>query len=406
MRSLNIDAGHAVRSADLAARWDSVIRGLEHTSDGASALALAGDIDALLEGSTDTSVLRNWRLASGLLHALAVDLAVRAAARAGGADVATDRGRLQVLLQEVDEIVGELDDEQLQEELRGAYDAGAQQVNKKALLPALAKLPLPTLYLAENKDRWPHRFTGHGEAATVPKIPVLRLAAFLDNVPVAATQQLRPHTLHTLRFQVRGTGWPEHAQRLRVELLSTCPPSLFHVSAFETADRSGAPEFEATLVGGIQFNAAQSEGASDLVVAVRAAFAMQDGWVREAHTVGYSQLRFRVSSSGDSAAPGKAVPAASAIGGLPAGQFGALQNALLAAFNRESLRRMLRTRLDVRLDHIAGNGPFTDIVCDVIDWAEREGRVEQLVREGAAFVPENGELQRFASEFERIRSCR
>jgi hypothetical protein len=120
MRSLNIDAGHAVRSADLASCWETVIRGLEHTSDGGGALALAGDMDKLLEGSTDSPVLRNWRLASGLLRALAVDLAVRVAARAGGADVAADRGRLQVLLREVDEIVDELDDEPLKVERRAA----------------------------------------------------------------------------------------------------------------------------------------------------------------------------------------------------------------------------------------------------------------------------------------------
>jgi hypothetical protein len=95
-------------------------------------------------------------------------------------------------------------------------------------------------------------------------------------------------------------------------------------------------------------------------------------------------------------------PATSAIGGLPAGQFAALQNAILAAFNRESLRRLLRTKLDVQLDHVAGNGTFPDVVIDVINWAERDGRVGQLVREAAAFVPGNEELQRFASTFEGV----
>src|SRR5262249_5811492 len=155
---------------------------------------------------------------------LALDLAVRAAARTGGASVTADRSRLQVLLQDVDEIVEELDDEQLQEELRGAYDTGMTQVSKKALLPALAKLPLPTLYRAEKKDPWPRGFAGGGERDKVRTIPVLRLSAFVDNAPVAAAQQLRPYTLYTLRLQVRGSEWPEHAQRLHVELLSTCPP--------------------------------------------------------------------------------------------------------------------------------------------------------------------------------------
>jgi hypothetical protein len=313
---------------------------------------------------------------------------------------------LQVLLQGVDEIVGELDDEQLQAELRGAYDLGAPQIQKKAILPALAKLPLPTLYLAEERDRWPRRPAADGGTPAVPKIPVLRLTAFLDNAPVTATQQLRAYTLHTLRFQVRGAEWPKQAERLRVELLSTCPPSLFHVSAFETADRSGAPEFEATVAGSIQLNASQSEGASDVAVAVRAAFMMQDGSAQEAPIVGHSQLRFRVSPPSDPAATGKTVPAASASGGLPPGQFAALQDALLAAYTRESLRRMLRTKLDIRLDHIAGNGTFTDVVCDVIDWAEREGRLDLLVREAAASVPGNADLQRFAGEFERMKSCR
>lgn len=403
MRSLNIDTRHALRSAELAARWDTVIRGLGHAKDASSVLALAGEIDTLLEGSTDSLVLRNWRLASGLLHALAIDLAVRTAARAGGTDVTADRARLQVLLQEVNEIVGELDDEHLREELRGAYEAGVPQVNKKALLAVLGRFPLPTLYLAEEQDRRQRRFAGDGAVPPVPKIPILRLAAFLDDHPVGATQQLRPHTLHTLRFQVRGTEWPDNAQRLRVELLSTCPPSLFHFAPLETGERSGGPGFEATLAGSIQFNATQSEGASDLVVAVRAAFAMQDGSFREAPVVGHSQLRFRVSSGGV-AAPGKATPVP-AMGGLLAGQFEALQNALLAAFNRESLRRMLRTRLDVRLDHVAGNGPFIEVVFDVIDWAERDGQVERLIREASAFVPGNEELQRFAREFERNKPC-
>ncbi len=149
---------------------------------------------------------------------------------------------------------------------RGAYDAGTPQVKKKALLLALTKLPISTLYVAKEPNRWPRRFAEGGETPTVPKIPVLRLTTFVDNAPVTSTHQLRPNTLHTLRFQVKGAEWPKHAQRLRIELLSTCPPSLFHVSTFETADRSGAPEFEAAVIGNIQLSASQSDGALDVTV--------------------------------------------------------------------------------------------------------------------------------------------
>jgi hypothetical protein len=404
MRSLDIDARHAVRSADLAARWDSVICGLDHATDGVTALALADDIDALLKTSTDASALSNWRLASGLLRALALDLSIRASAKSGAADVGADRTRLQVLLQEAEEIVGDLEDERLQSSVRGSYDASKPQVNRKTMLAALVRLPLPTLYLAEERDRWPSRFAERCETAS-PRIPVLRLAAFLDNAPITATQRLRPHTLHTLRFQIKGTEWPKQAQLLRVELLCTCPPTLFHVSTFETRDRSGSSEFEATLSGSIQFDASQSEGAADLVVAVRAAFSMQDGSVCESPIIGHSQLRFRVSYSEDSENEGDATQPLSANSRLRPGQFEVIQNALLAAFTRESLKRMLRTKLDVRLDHIASNGTLVDVIYEVIEWAERDGKIAQLVQEATAFIPQNEELNRIATEFERTQSC-
>ena len=187
-------------------------------------------------------------------------------------------------------------------------------MTKKVVLPALLELPLTTLHSAEERDRYPRRFVRDGEPAPPPKIPVLRLIAYLDNASLAATQALRPHTLHTLRFQVRGTEWPATAQRLRLELLSTCPPTLFHSASFETAERSGSGMFEATLTGGIQFNATQSDGAPDLMVSVRAAFAMQDANMQDVPVVGHNQLRFRISAAANPPSTASSVPAASASG--------------------------------------------------------------------------------------------
>lgn len=304
MRLTNIDISHALRSADLVTRLDAVFLMNEKTINCKIIEALTADLEALIAGSIDSRGLQNWQLATRLLRALAVDLALRSAAQVGYADIVADRTRLQVLLQEVDEIIDELPDKKLQEELRATYNMSTTQVNKKKLRLALGRLPLPTLYFAEKQPRGVNR-SAPGESAPLPNNPVLRLAAFLDNLPVTVTQTLRPHTLHTLRFHVSGTEWPENAQSLRIELLSTCPPSLFHFSVFETCDHSIADIFESELAGNLQFNATQSEGAADLLVAVRVAFVMQDKSMREVHVVGHNQLRFRLSSIIDSAKSGQ-----------------------------------------------------------------------------------------------------
>jgi len=216
---------------------------------------------------------------------------------------------------------------------------------------------------------------------------------------------LNPYTLHSLRFQVRGNEWPENAQRLRIELLSTCPPGSFLSPVFEAGGQRAGAEFETAVTGNIQINAAQSDKAPDLAVSVRAAFNMQDGSVLEAPVVGHQQLRFRVASSAGTSDSARASRLPVPRSQLAPGQFDALQRALLAAFKREGLERMLRLKMNVHLDHIARNGSLTDLVYDVIDWADREGRVGELVRVAVASVPGNPCLQEFATGFERMRPC-
>jgi len=182
MQSFNLNIEHAHRSAELASRWEALIRGLDGNAAAEESRSLLTDIEATLEESTDSGGLRNWQVALALLRVWRADQDVRAAARAGESDLVACRGRLQVLLQEADEAVGELPSEQLRASLRTGYDLNAAQVNRKALQSALARLTLPTLYSAREKDRWSRRKNG-GEAPPLPRVPVLRLVAFLDGAP-------------------------------------------------------------------------------------------------------------------------------------------------------------------------------------------------------------------------------
>src|SRR5262245_28832851 len=77
-----------------------------------------------------------------------------------------------------------------------------------------------------------------------------------------------------------------------------------------------------------------------------------------------------------------------------------LHQALLAAFDVDSLRMMLSFQMGTSLDVIARSGSRSQAAFEVIVWAERAGRVQELVCSARASVPGNQKLARFAEQFE------
>ena len=80
-------------------------------------------------------------------------------------------------------------------------------------------------------------------------------------------------------------------------------------------------------------------------------------------------------------------------------QMKALQEALLSAFpGTEALKRMLRIQLNADLEAIAGGNSLAVIVFNVIEWAEAQGRLEELIQGAYEANPGNPDLKRFAEE--------
>lgn len=79
-------------------------------------------------------------------------------------------------------------------------------------------------------------------------------------------------------------------------------------------------------------------------------------------------------------------------------EIGAFSNALCAAFDLASLEIMLRTRLNRRLDTVAGQGPLREVAFRTVDVALREGWERQLVSAACAANPKNPELFQFCRE--------
>jgi hypothetical protein len=87
--------------------------------------------------------------------------------------------------------------------------------------------------------------------------------------------------------------------------------------------------------------------------------------------------------------------------GLTGAQFATLQSALGSAFPSPGmLRQMLRVRMDVTLDLVAGGSNYGEVLFNVITWAESEGRVDELLEQALADKPGNPDLKRFVEQFQ------
>ena len=69
---------------------------------------------------------------------------------------------------------------------------------------------------------------------------------------------------------------------------------------------------------------------------------------------------------------------------------------LLDAYDEGSLRQMVRFQLDEHLDAIAGGGNLAQVVFNLIAWAERTGRIAELIAKAQAYNPGNARLAVFA----------
>jgi hypothetical protein len=76
-----------------------------------------------------------------------------------------------------------------------------------------------------------------------------------------------------------------------------------------------------------------------------------------------------------------------------------LWEALRVAFKYAGLERVLWMKLNVRLDEISAPGNFQDVVADVVRWAERTGRVGDLLHAALAMNPDSPHLRRVLEQY-------
>lgn len=98
-----------------------------------------------------------------------------------------------------------------------------------------------------------------------------------------------------------------------------------------------------------------------------------------------------VSDPSPAAAPGAPL----AITRLSGPQFKQFHEALLAAFDGESLTQMARLEMGVNINSVAGGSNLSAVAFNLIDWAQRTGRLGELIAAAARSNTDNPELKAF-----------
>ena len=84
---------------------------------------------------------------------------------------------------------------------------------------------------------------------------------------------------------------------------------------------------------------------------------------------------------------------------LSGSQVKLLQDALISAFDEQSLTQMVRVCLDQSLAAVAGGSNLSEIVFNLIIWAERFGRTNDLITGAATQNPCNPQLSIFIAQY-------
>jgi len=79
--------------------------------------------------------------------------------------------------------------------------------------------------------------------------------------------------------------------------------------------------------------------------------------------------------------------------------FKELHASLLESFDQPDLYLLMRTYLGVSLEDVAGGHDKSELIYQLIFWAERTGRVDDLIAASLASNPDNPRLRAFVAEY-------
>ncbi|MCA9138832.1 hypothetical protein NZK35_06905 [Stieleria sp. ICT_E10.1] len=290
---LNVDLRQAIDSSQAILEIRATLFALSLDDDDASdcVASMIERASKTITKAADPRIPNGWKAFIAGLRLLENSIRCQAMARSGVGDLIAETARTKFLVDEFSSKLSELDPGPV---AKSDHSGASRLEDPSFLRELLLGISLPSLYLADEKDR-ERRDQSH-EIGPEPKRPLVRVIAFLDDIPIATPQLLRSDLLYSIRFKIKGLEWPVDSKRVRLDLLTTCPQGEYSISEFISdqppVDKNGG--FEVELSGQIKFQSGQSSLLDDLVFAVQVAFESDDNHWTEVPAIGHTELRLKV----------------------------------------------------------------------------------------------------------------
>lgn len=234
-----------------------------------------------------------WQIVLAGLRTLRSNLRCQEMAMDDSGDILAERERLLVLSSEFRRQISNSTSSSVW--IEKIFEKDVHNINTEQLIAFLGSTPIPLTYWKKRRDDWPaHRSHSIDEHANSANLSLVRVIAFIDSIPLISPQLLKPRLMYSLRFVVQGMGWPDKAKQLRLDLLTTYPPTDYSVSEFSLQKPSKIENdrYEGELIGHIRFNTAQTLLSENISFVIRCAFELSDGSYNEIRAIGHDQLEF------------------------------------------------------------------------------------------------------------------
>lgn len=299
MKRGELDITHAHNSALLITSLHRVLDGLNLSRKGQSEklTSLIEQLDKHLLETPESDESTIWQMVLVGLRTLRSQLQCQEMAMDDSGDILGERERLLVFCSELQrQLCNYADVSGVWVE--GIFEGDRHSINVEQLLFFLRSTPIPLTYWKGQSENFPfHRSpSDENKDTNTSKPSLVRVIAFIDDMPLVSPQLLKPRLVYSLRFVIRGIGWHDESEKLRLDLLTTYPPTDYSVSEFSLQKPSKIEndQYEGELVGHIRFNTAQTLLSENIPFVIRCAFELSDGNYDEIPVIGHNQLEFRI----------------------------------------------------------------------------------------------------------------
>lgn len=257
--------------------------------------SLVNLISETLKNTPEVHIPIEWKIMTSGIHVLISQMTCLEIAYGGDGNLVEERMKCEVFISDLSRLLSSsaLKLHQSTDSILQTI-AHAGQFDFDELRSFLILIPLPTLYWYSRELVRAYQYTTTEQSVT--SMPLLRVIVFLDHSPLSSPQLLKSNIVYPILFRIRGLVWPKDATRLGLDLLTTCPASVYSVSQFtlDSSNCASSAEYGGDISGQIVFNSAQSGLLDDLIFTVRAAFEYSDGSLKEITVIGHNEICLRV----------------------------------------------------------------------------------------------------------------